>query len=116
MGEYKRLTEKNERYGAIDVVNDLGEAVSSNCGEVTKKALERLAELEDKIEAGTAVELPCKIGDTVYIVGRKYRAGSYEGFINTGKFRYSDIEKFGDSVFLTREAAEARLKELEEGK
>ena len=73
----------------------------------------RLSELEDKLEEGTLVELPCKVGDTVYIVGRKYRAGSYESFINTGKFRYSDIEKFGDIVFITREAAEARLKELE---
>lgn len=113
MSEYKRLTIKNEKYGSVDVVNDLGEAVSPNCGEVTKKALERLSELEDKLEAGTLVELPCKVGDTVCIVGRKYRAGSYESFINTGKFRYSDIEKFGDIVFLTREAAEARLKELE---
>ena len=73
----------------------------------------RLSELEDKLEEGTLVELPCKVGDTVYIVGRKYRAGSYESFINTGKFRYSDIEKFGDTVFIVREAAEARLKELE---
>lgn len=74
----------------------------------------RLSELEDKLEAGRLVELPCKVGDTVYIVGRKYRAGSYESFINTGKFRYSDMEKVGDTVFLTREAAEARLKEMEE--
>ena len=26
----------------------------------------RLAELEDKIEDGTLIELPCKVGDTVY--------------------------------------------------
>ena len=28
----------------------------------------RLAELEDKIENGTLVELPCKVGDTVYAI------------------------------------------------
>lgn len=76
----------------------------------------RLMTLEDKIEAGELIEPPCKVGDTVYIVGRKYRAGKYEGFINTGKFRFSDIEKLGDTVFPTKEAAEARLKELQEGK
>lgn len=33
------------------------------------QVVERLAELEDKLENGLLVELPCKVGDTVYIVG-----------------------------------------------
>lgn len=100
MSEYKRLTIKNEKYGSVDVVNDLGEAVSPNCGEVTKKALERLSELEDKLEAGKLVELPeakidiDPVGGDWYIVYHKVVAKT-EGNFNT------------------REAAEARLKELE---
>ncbi len=31
--------------------------------------LDRLAELEDKLESGPLVELPCTVGDTVYGVG-----------------------------------------------
>ncbi len=33
-----------------------------------EKIAESLALLEDKIENGTLIELPCKVGDTVYIV------------------------------------------------
>lgn len=36
--------------------------------ETIKRCLERLAELEDKIEDGTLVELPCNVGDKVYWV------------------------------------------------
>lgn len=31
------------------------------------RAINRLVDLEDKIENGTLIELPCKVGDTVYI-------------------------------------------------
>ena len=100
MSEYKRLTNK---YAKLSGVRNIKHEFFYY----------RLRELENEIEAGTLVELPCKVGDIVYIVGRKYRAGSYESFINTGKFTYSDMENIGYTVFLTREAAEARLKELE---
>lgn len=116
MSEYKRLTKRVNGIAA-KIKTSTSDYVGTIYEEeqvLQQEIIERLAEFEDKLEAGTLVELPCKVGDMVYIVGRKYRAGSYESFINTGKFRYSDIEKFGDSVFLTREAAEARLKELEE--
>jgi len=53
--------------------------------------------------------LPCKVGDIVYITGSKYRAGRWETWVNTGKFRLSDLEKLGKTVFLTREEAEAAL-------
>lgn len=35
----------------------------------TWEIIERLVELEDKLESGRLVELPCKVGDTVYGVG-----------------------------------------------
>lgn len=57
------------------------------------------------------VQLPRAVGDPVYIVGGKYRAGRKEWWINTGKFRLSDLDKIGKTVFLTREEAEKALKE-----
>ena len=42
------------------------------------------------------IELPC--GDTVFIIGRNH----HEAYINTGRFRVSDIEKIGKTVFLTK--------------
>lgn len=73
----------------------------------------KLACYEDLEERGQLVVLPCKVGDTVYIIGGKYRAGRFEWWINTGKFRLSDLEKIGKTVFLTREEAEAALREME---
>lgn len=55
------------------------------------------------------IELPCKVGDKVFIIGRN----NHETYINTGRFRISDIEKFGKTVFLTKEEAEKALEERE---
>lgn len=64
MNEYNRLT-----YWQNDKDGD-GNDVRYACADGTKYALcdvlNRLAELEDKIENGTLVELPCKVGDTAY--------------------------------------------------
>ena len=61
------------------------------------------------------IELPCKLGDPVFIIGGKYRAGRVERWINTGKFRLSDLEKMGKTVFVTSEEAEAALAGREDG-
>lgn len=58
------------KYERMTVVLPNGECriaeTKFNGDEAKQKAIDRLAELEDKIEAGTLVELPCKVGDTVY--------------------------------------------------
>lgn len=56
------------------------------------------------------IDLPCEIGRTVFIIGSKYRHGRIEHWINTGKFKLSDIPKLRKTVFLTIEAAEQALK------
>ena len=93
------------------------------------KILHRLAELEDKIEQGTLIELPCKVGDTVYRITQSYRDGikvtTYtvkEIIIDKKGVSYLTIALKGsqsitckvkvETVFLTREEAEKRLKEL----
>ena len=72
-------------------------------------------EILGKIEQGTLIELPCKIGDSFYSYqGFKYQClgieitndGIYLRTIYDMKFLY------GKDCFLTREEAKAKLKEL----
>ena len=110
MSEYKRLT---ERYATLSGVRNIKH----------ETFYYRLRELEDKIEAGKLVELPCKVGDIVYRV-RAYHKKKYEIIEricfsityrgnNSWEIFSTTDDMLGVSVFLTREAAEARLKELE---
>ena len=106
MSEYKRLT-----YRANGVL--YSHAISDT------DLLRHLAELEDKIESGYLLELPCKLGDTVYKVERDY------GYSNDTYF-WNIVEKpfelgmldylWGKMIFLNLEEAEKRLKELENGR
>lgn len=89
------------------------------------------AELRARLR--TAAELPCEIGDTIYEVydkcdGHNCPYNGYFGqwrchykgeqrcepFIKIRQFDYCDIPLVNDTVFVSREAAEARLKELKE--
>lgn len=80
------------------------------------ESMEKLAIYEDLEEQGLLLRLPCKVGDTIYEL---YRDGEYcvswwdvkeVGFSLSYYERYKD--KFGKSVFLTKEEAEQKLKEL----
>ena len=125
MNEYKRLTEKD---GATRVMSQW--AGTSN----ELKIYRRLAELEDKIMNGTLVETPCKVGDTVYcveyfcnykgcssneqmfccgcpeMIERERRKEKF--VISTKKFRLQDLDRVGKTLFPSKEAAEAKIKEL----
>lgn len=79
--------------------------------------LERLAELEDKIENGTLVELPCKVGDTVYHtdnVGDEIHEGKIKKIIYDLGYMAFDETAIGTGIFLTKETVEAKCKELQE--
>ena len=98
--------------------------------------LDRLRELAEADRKGRCVVLPCMIGDTVYVLnhhlGRVFEnevAGFSVGYqsdnrnsvstVYVGKygsktFRRWKLQQFGKTVFLTREEAEAALKEAEE--
>ena len=126
--KYKRLTETDRENGIV--------AAFANDAEI----LNRLAEIEDKIEQGTLIELPCKVGDTIYIpwvYDNTYGVSFHEitrieiyknsidlcFYVDTdiyylwvyiyGEGRLSILE-LGNKFFLTREEAEKRLKELQE--
>ena len=88
--------------------------------------LERLAHYEDLEEAGRLIELPCAVGDTVWVVdlgvdkkitkqidGEMWHRVVRERNITERCFVISDYGQLGRYVFLTKEEAEAKLKELE---
>ncbi len=94
-------------------------------------AVEKLAEYEDLEEQGKLLKLPCAVGDTVYEVQELRKriqaytiiaihvsnCGNLYGWeLKDGKGVYSNVNGFseyaiGKQVFLTKESAEAALKE-----
>lgn len=60
------------------------------------------------------IELPCAIGDTVYMINSKIDSYNGEEYytINQAPFRVSILPLIGKVFFLTREEAEKRLEEL----
>lgn len=73
----------------------------------------KLAELEDKIENGTLVELPCKVGDKVYVIIEDWDE-NYSTFyyLDEERFQFWHLDYLGKWVFLTKAEAEAKLREL----
>ena len=72
---------------------------------------DRLRELAQAKKEGRLVVLPCEIGSPVYSHARKLDGADY---VRETEFWWSDIPQMGKTVFLTREAAEAALKERED--
>lgn len=56
MKEYNRITKKDEQYGNY-VQNEIGTVAISGYGKIHGTVIDYLAELEDKIENGTLIEL-----------------------------------------------------------
>lgn len=110
----------------------------------SRMAIAKLAAYEQAEEQGLLLRLPCKVGDTVWVVtspfnvfdGIEYDENMkdevYEAFISSVTFyecgeQYRIYAKatnhfigayfrkydFGKTVFLTKEEAEAKLKEME---
>ena len=90
----------------------------------------RLCDLEDKIENGTLVVLPCNVGDTVYEVFKNHtppfiQQTKIEKIIITEKglrlklsrnsVYETSISNWGTTLFLTEEEAQKKLEELENG-
>ena len=98
-----------------------------------------LQEYKDLEEQGLLLRLPCKVGDTLYIIEpRVYNYKKHEGVqkgickgyelndrygwvvkveLEKGEkhtLYFYNFSKFGKTAFLTREEAEQKLKELEE--
>lgn len=75
--------------------------------------LEELKSYKDLEEQGLLVRLPCKVGTEVYyILGIPNKTPCT---IDKCVFELSDIDKIGESLFLTREEAEKKLEEMKNG-
>ena len=121
MKQYKRLT--NQKWSEdIDLTQELGYSY----------IYKRLYELEDEIEAGTLVELPCKVGDVMYevIEGMPIQEWKIESICFDSVYpkgviwaeRIRDfahwkfwIEDCGTKWFVTKAEAEKRLEEIRSG-
>lgn len=97
------------------------------------KCCNKLAEYEDLEEQGLLLRLPCKVGDTVYVIhyiDRRYVICSHViskfvimpyrfprvqiYFEKENGFITSDFEgQVNENLFFTKEEAEAKLKEME---
>lgn len=135
MSEYKRLTEKTRdcfQYDLKDFKHKIGEFGDYDAFFAYSMAVKRLGELEDKIEVGTFVELPCKIGDVIYeiigdarIDGWKIESICFNRIYPKGVIwaeRTRDfahwkfwIEDCGTKWFVTKTEAEKKLKEMKNG-
>ena len=105
---------------------------------------EKLREYEGLEEQGLLLRLPCKVGDTVWVItspfnvfegieyNKNLRDECYESFISSVTFYKNSVQyrinakvtnhfisafynehDFGKTVFLTKEEAEQKLKEME---
>lgn len=114
MSKYKRLT------------SDVGFARNLP---INEELYDRLYELENAIEHGTLIELPCKVGNVVYEVFKNHkppfgRATKIEKIIITEKglrlklsrnsVYETAISALGKTLFLTEAEAQAKLNSLKD--
>lgn len=69
----------------------------------------RIVALMEADRAGRLVVLPCKVGDTVYILRRTFDGADVVG---ETELWWDDIPQLGKTVFLTREEAEKVLEAM----
>ncbi len=75
-------------------------------------ALMELKKYQEADKAGRLVVLPCKVGDTVYILRRTFDGADVVG---ETELWWDDIPQLGKTVFLTREEAEKALEAMKDG-
>ena len=86
--------------------------IESAFSDDTSKA-ERIRELLKADKDGRLVVLPCKVGDTVYRLQYiEQTPGRFVVGVAEIKFALLWLEEFGETVFLTREEAEAALEAM----
>lgn len=115
--EIERILDEHGR--GLTLRDSVGERLET----VREIPIDRLRELAQADRDGRCVVLPCKFGDSVYfaLLGRVIEKSVFSvvAFSNSqriycnGTSEYFRPEDVGKTVFLTREEAEAKLKERE---
>ena len=108
----ERLTEQNPNW-----INDemWVQACEPPCEEIDE-VYRKLKEYEDLEEQGLLLKLPCKVGDTVYSIHKTLSGKYVAAEVIADKFflMLSVAEnRFGKTVFLTRQEAEAALEKMD---
>ena len=124
----ERLTDKNDVGSyfypkCFEKCDGLGASSKCDNCEIMTSVCEKLGKYEDLEEQGRLIKLPCKIGDKVWhISGRDINEDvisgieySYDGMFYIWSNEDTWLGGFNDIVFLTKSAAEAKLKELRGG-
>lgn len=91
----ERLTQR-ENNRLIMVKQDNGEYIPAYWDEDNFKAIKKLADYEDLEAQGLLVRLPCKIGDTVWVVTSPINVFGYDEY--DGDAEYEVYESFLSSV------------------
>lgn len=107
---------------SLNLVSKMGEH------ECVGLPITKLATYEDAEEQGLLLRLPCKVGDNIYII-KPYGIEEasitgiseaddidcfcFEIYIDPDCHEIIALEEFNDTWFLTKEEAEAKLKEME---
>ena len=114
MKKYERITEK-EKFENLILKN----------APYYKVIYEALQELENDLESGKMIRLPCKVGDKLYsipfdnseIFEHKVKDFRIIAISENEQSNYIETDigfLFGENAFLTKAEAEAKLKELKE--
>ena len=120
--EYQRLTKKVKdcfQYDLKDFKHKIGEFGDYDAFFAYSMAVKRLGELEEKIENGTLIEIPCKVGDNAVAI---IDTLAYPNAIYNVKLKdlaYIVEDENGDvtfqhitRIFGTEAEAEKRLEEM----
>ena len=125
----ERLTMTSDK-GGVAFTFDLDITCRPSEAQKILKLAEKLKHYEDLEEQGRLIELPCKIGDTMYVVEdwgyrkelkeREIGVITLKGINDFSKEFWEDVyggilgnfSDIGKTVFLTKVEAEAALKEL----
>lgn len=128
----KEVAEKNYRGADFESIDSVDDDIKTNCIKCAEEHmqlaewLEELKSYKDLEEQGLLVRLPCKVGDDLYcIVNGEVKKLKVHSFgvpdfeITDIEFKYVDgfkivrfVGEVGKTVFLTREEAVNKLKEM----
>lgn len=107
----RKVWEKLKAYEDTGLTPKLAQETAEFAIWVHENGLEKIKEWIKADKAGRLVVLPCKVGTATYYI--HYPIAFYpdesEPEIKRGIFTLIDLDRFGHSVFLTREEAEKAL-------
>ena len=124
----KEVAEKNYRGADFESIDSVDDDIKANCikcaeeHEQLAEWLEELKSYKDLDEQGLLVRLPCKVGDSVFIIVgkdisrqgiRKIEISDNSIIFKTNRQkRIFNVAEFGKTVVLAREDAEKKLEEF----